>query len=112
MNKPKISQDPMYLLLREGMVKEFNQRKAAGENCDLVSCDFSRLDLRGLDADGLDMSGGYFRMADLRGVDLRNTRLEGASFASANISGTYFPKELSAEEIVMSVMHGTRVRYR
>jgi len=112
MSKPKISQDPMYQLLREGLVKEFNQRKAAGEACDLKGCDFSRLDLRELDASGLDMSDGYFRMADLRGLDLRNTRIEGASFASANISGTYFPKELRAEEIELSVLHGTRVRYR
>jgi len=50
-------------------------------------------------------------MADLRGIDFRNAKLEGASFADANISGTYFPKEISASEINMALAHGTRVRY-
>ena len=38
--------------------------------------------------------------------------LEGASIAGTKISGTYFPKELSAEEINLSLQHGTRMRYR
>lgn len=29
--KPQIKQDPLYQLLREGKVDEFNQRMAAGE---------------------------------------------------------------------------------
>jgi len=111
MARPRISEDPMYHLLREGKVEEFNQRRRDGEQCDLRSCDFSRVDLRELDADGLDLSDCYFRMTDLRGLDLRNTRLEGASFAAANISGTYFPIEVRTDELLMSIEHGTRVRY-
>jgi hypothetical protein len=38
--------------------------------------------------------------------------LEGASINSAKISGTYFPPSLSAEEITLSLVHGTRLRYR
>ncbi len=111
MARPRISADPMYQLLREGKAVEFNQRRQHGEQCDLRGCDFSRVDLRELDADGLDLSDAYFRMADLRGLDLRNTRLEGASFAAANISGAYFPVEIRADELLMSIEHGTRIRY-
>ena len=69
-------------------------------------------DLRGLVAGGLDMQDCYLRQADLRGVDFRKTRLEGASINGAKISGTYFPHELAAEEITLSLLHGTRMRYR
>jgi uncharacterized protein YjbI with pentapeptide repeats len=54
--KPLNYADPMYQLLRDGNVKEFNRRKAAGERCDLTHCDLRNLDLRGLDAGGLDLS--------------------------------------------------------
>lgn len=101
----------MFWLLREGRIAEFNERKAAGIDADLTRCDFRNADLRGLDADGLDLSDCYFRQADLRGVDLRGTRLEGASLKDARISGTYFPAELSAIEITLSVTQGTRLRY-
>jgi uncharacterized protein YjbI with pentapeptide repeats len=56
------------------------------------------------------MSGAYLRHADLRGLDLSETNLEGASINSAKISGTYFPTTLSAEEITLSLVHGTRLR--
>ena len=62
-------------------------------------------------ADGLDLSDGYFRQADLRGVDLSKTKLLGASIHGAKISGVYFPIDLAAEEILMSLEHGTRMRY-
>ncbi|MBP5090488.1 hypothetical protein HUS91_34190, partial [Pseudomonas chlororaphis] len=44
--------------------------------------------------------------------DLRNSSMEGASLAHAQISGAYFPPELTADEILMSVNFGTRLRYR
>lgn len=104
--------DPHYKLLREGRVKDFNERKKLGEKIDLTDCDFRGLDLRGLDATGLDLSGCYFRQADLRGIDFSTSRLEGASINGAHISGAYFPRELSAEELTLSLLHGTRMRYR
>ena len=58
------------------------------------------------------MSDCYLRHADLRGVDFSQTRLQGASINGARISGTYFPPELSADEINLSLLHGTRMRYR
>jgi hypothetical protein len=36
--------------------------------------------------------------------------MEGASMINANVSGAYFPKDLSAEEIRLSLEHGTRMR--
>lgn len=105
------SDSPLYQLLLEGRVEEFNQRRAQGEACDLRACDFRSFDLRGLNPDGLDLSDGYFRQADLRGIDFTRAKLEGASISHARISGTYFPPALSPEEIVMSLEHGTRMRY-
>ncbi len=108
----RITVDPMYQLLREGCITEFNAKKAAGDRVDLRSCDLRGVDLRGLEADGLDFSDCYFRQADLRGVDFRKAKLEGASINAAKISGTYFPQELTASEIELSLLHGTRMRYQ
>jgi len=109
---PQITDDPMYRLLRDGAIEEFNQRRAQGEDCDLSGCDFRTLDLRKLDARGLDLRNCYFRQTDLRGLDLTGANLEGSSINAAKISGVYFPKELDADEINLSLMHGTRMRYR
>jgi uncharacterized protein YjbI with pentapeptide repeats len=110
-DKPRVTQDPMYRLLRDENVAEFNQRRAAGEKVDLRGVDLRGLDLRNLKCDGLDFGDAYFRGCDLRGVDFRGANLEGASLVSANISGCYFPKALRAEEILLSVTHGIRLRY-
>jgi len=112
MTTPKISDDPLYRLLRDSKVSEFNQRIAAGEQADLTDCDFRHINLCGLITDKLDFSNSYFRQADLRGVDFSNCdSLEGASIHGAKISGTYFPREVRAEEILLSLEHGTRFRY-
>jgi uncharacterized protein YjbI with pentapeptide repeats len=60
----------------------------------------------------MDLSDSYFRQSDLRSVDFRKARLEGASINAAKISGAYFPAELTASEIELSLLHGTRMRYR
>ena len=104
--------DTLCGLLRDGKIKEFNRRRAAGDGCDLRTADLSGLDLRDLDARGLDFGDCYLRGTDLRGVDLSDSRLEGASINGSKISGAYFPPELSAEEITLSLLHGTRMRYR
>jgi uncharacterized protein YjbI with pentapeptide repeats len=111
MSKPLIKHDePLYMLLREGEVREFNRRKAAGERCDLTQCDFRSLDLRGWDATGLDFSGSYFRQTDLRGIDFSHSCFDGVSINGAKISGVLFPRVLDAEEISLSLLHGTRMR--
>ena len=109
--KPKFSNDPMYQLLRDGNITEFNARFEGGEKSDLSNCDFRNVDLRGLEVTKTDFSGSYFRQADLRGLDLSECNLEGASIHGAQISGTLFPKELSAQEILLSHQQGTRLRY-
>lgn len=112
MSKPLIHTNPMYQLLRAERIDEFNERRARGEKATLSDGDYRGLDLRNLNADGLDFSNAYFRNTDLRGIDFRNTRLEGASIAEAHISGCYFPIELTAEELHLSLTLGTRLRYR
>lgn len=109
--QPKISKDAMYQLLRDGKIEQFNTLRTKGKTCDLRNCDFRALDLQGLDAEGLDFSGAYFRLADLRGVDFSKAKLSGASIHDCKISGAYFPDELSSDEITMSVIRGTRMRY-
>lgn len=112
MAKPTISDDPLYLLLREENIELFNTQREQLDNNNLKGGDYRGLDLRKINPDGLDFSDGYFRNSDLRGLDLRNTNLEGANIRDANISGVYFPKQLTAAEIRMSIEFGTRLRYR
>ncbi len=109
--RPKIISDQIYHLLRDGKIKEFNSRWIAGERCDLRGVDLRGLDLRGMHVEAFDFSNTYFRQADLRGLNLSSCRLEGASIGGANISGTLFPRELSPDEIRLSVEFGTRMRY-
>ncbi len=109
---PQIKNDALYRLLREGDIEQFNNRRAQGEACDLTGADFRGVDLSGLNADGLDFSNSYFRMCNLRGIDFSNTRLEGASIHGAQISGVFFPVALTADEILLSLEHGTRMRYK
>lgn len=110
--KVSIKNDPLYQLLRSGHIEEFNQRRDKGEACDLTYSDMRGLDLRNINANNLDFSHSYFRQADLRGIDFTEANLEGASINGSKISGAYFPKTLSAEEIALSLEHGTRMRYQ
>ncbi len=97
MPAPETKDNPLYRLLKDGLIEQFNQRRAAGESADLSGADLHHTDLRELDAVGL---------------DLRETNLEGASIKGARISGSYFPSALRADEITLSLLHGTRMRYR
>ena len=111
MSRPTLLSSALYALLHEDDIDGFNQQRPAG-HVDMRGGDFRGLDLRELNADAVDFTDGYFRSADLRGLDLRNACIEGASLAHAQISGAYFPVELTADEIPMSVKLGTRLRYR
>jgi len=112
MPAPQLLDHEMFTLLREDRVLEFNKRRTAGEPPPpLNGTNLRGSDLRGLNTDGLDLGDAYLRGADLRGLDLRGVNLEGASIGKAHLSGTYFPEELSATEILMSLEHGTRMRY-
>jgi len=112
MTTPQISDDPIYLMLRDDDCQGFNQARAAGAEMNLVGCDLRGLDLRTLDLTGLDLTDVYFRGTDLRGIDFRGCVLDGASLADAKISGCYFPVDLCAQEIQLSVTLGTRLRHK
>ncbi len=104
--------DPLYEKLRSENMEAFNTAKAKLDQLpSFAHGDFRGLDLRGMDAQGLDLSHAYFRGADLRGIDFSESQMEGASIAGAKISGCFFPHQLHADEIVMSLNHGTRMRY-
>ena len=111
-NEPKVTDDAMYRLLREGNVDSFNAERSKAGKFDLTGCDFRGVNLRGINADGLDFTNCYFRQADLRGLDLSGAIMDGASIHGARISGARFPNALSADEITLSLVHGTRMRYR
>ncbi|MDD0845506.1 pentapeptide repeat-containing protein [Pseudomonas sp. Gutcm_11s] len=112
MSQPRQLDNPLYRLLHDEKVAEFNKQKPGDGPVDLRGADLRGLDLRLLDASRVDFTDGYFRGADLRGLDLRESNLEGASIAHAQISGAYFPAQLSADEILLSMQFGTRMRYR
>ncbi|MFK8333241.1 pentapeptide repeat-containing protein [Pseudomonas sp. BJa5] len=112
MNQPRQLDSALYALVHDEQIANFNRERPKDTVIDFRGGDFRGLDLRDLDTTGIDFTGAYFRAADLRGLDLRDNGLEGASLAHAQISGTWFPCELSADEILMSVNFGTRLRYR
>lgn len=104
--------DPLYEKLRSENMDAFNAAKAKQtELPSFAHGDFRGLDLRGMDARGMDLRHAYFRGADIRGIDFSQSEMEGASIAGAKISGCFFPHALHADEIVMSLNHGTRMRY-
>ena len=112
MSQPRQLDNPLYRLIHSEDIAGFNSQKPKEGEVNLSGGDFRGIDLRLLDAQHIDFTDAYFRGADLRGLDLRNAKLEGASLAHAQISGSYFPVELSADEILMSVNFVTRLRYR
>lgn len=110
-NKPERPDNPLYELLHLEKIEEFNQRRASGEIIDLRGVNLRSMDLRDLDTNGLSFTDTYLRSTDIRGLDLSHCHMEGATLFEAKISGTLFPRELSADEIRLSVTMGTRLRY-
>ena len=98
-------------LIREGKQEEFNKFIAdKGTGANLEGVDLRNLNLRGFNLRGANLKDSYLRNSDLTGVDLRGANLEGASIKKSKISGSYFPMELSANEIFLSLEHGTKLR--
>jgi uncharacterized protein YjbI with pentapeptide repeats len=98
-------------LLREDKIDDFNER-AKQAPPQLENADLRMMDLRRADLVKANLRGAYLRNADLRGVDLSDADLAGASLHDARISGCLFPPSIPAEEIVLSMSHGTRMRPR
>lgn len=110
MPAPKFIDDPAFRDLRANDFEHFEQHTAGRKQVDLSSADLRGVDLRSVDVSKLVLRDAYLRDADLRGLDLRHLDMEGCSLHSAKISGTYFPENLSPQEIANSVLHGTRLR--
>ena len=103
---------PLCELLRDEKVEAFNREVAGGVVLDLANANLRMVNLRGAHLRNADLRGAYLRNADLRGVDLSCANLDGASLYQARVSGALFPPDLPAEEIRLSLDHGTRVRAR
>ncbi len=79
---------------------------------DLSDAKLRARDLRGCRLDRANLQNAYLRLCDLRGLDLSEANLEGASIKDAKISGVLFPQNLDPQEIMMSLVHGTRLRLK
>jgi uncharacterized protein YjbI with pentapeptide repeats len=77
---------------------------------DLEGCNLSNQDLRQFNLRTANLRNAYMKMADLRGVDLSEAQMDGASINRAHISGAFFPRTVPAQEIWLSIEHGTRMR--
>jgi uncharacterized protein YjbI with pentapeptide repeats len=101
---------PMAEALREGGDLGSADADHPALALDLANVNLRGADLRRANLRRADLRNAYCHSADLRGVDLSEAKLEGASFHMARISGAYFPPNVTAEEIRLSVEMGTRVR--
>ena len=112
MATPQFLDDEAFKCLRAGELDRYRQLVAGRSEIDLRGADLRGTDFRHVDLGKVKLTGAYLRDADLRGKDLRHLDLEGCSLRNARIGGTFFPDALTAEEIRLSVEHGTRLRVR
>ena len=110
MEKPLMLYDDGFRSLRCGDIDQFHQYIASCEIVDYSNSNLRGTDMRKADLSKVDLTGAYLRDADLRGLDLRQHNLEGCMLLNARISGVYFPKNISPQEIALSHELGTRLR--
>lgn len=106
----RFKDSPLAKILREGGTVA--PSSAPGHVPDLSYANLRGADLRHTDLRKADLRGAYCHSTDLRGVDLSEAHIEGASFHMARVSGAYFPANVSADEIRLSLEVGTRIRCR
>ena len=111
MANENIQTDPLFLALVNEDIEPFNELRDQGKTCDFSHASFRGFDFRGAKLEGLNFYGAYMRNTDLRGLDLTNVNIEAASIREAKVSGTFFPKAIHPQEIMMSLKRGTRLRY-
>jgi len=109
---PKFLKDEAFKSLRAGDLDTYHRLIANRDVVDFSDCDLRGTDLRKADLRKVNLRGAYLRDADLRGQDLRHLDLTGCSLLHAHMSGTFFPDNISAEEIRLSHDFGTRLRVR
>lgn len=110
MAKPCIIDDPAFRALRSGNIQDYHQAIRGRKIVDFSGADLRGTDLREANLQNVNLRNAYLRHADIRGQDLRNVNLDGASIHNAKISGVYFAKDISPEEIRLSWEFGTRLR--
>lgn len=97
--------------LQDEKFDAFNRHvESNGGEVDLKGAHLRSYDLRKCNLKLADLRDAYMRASDLRALDLSQAQLQGASIKDAKISGVVFPRSLSANEINLSVTHGTRLR--
>lgn len=109
-SKLKVYDDEAYRCLRSGEIDRYEALVAKRDSVDFSDSDLRGADLRRIDPTKLIIRGAYLRDADLRGLDLRAHELEGCSLFHAKVSGAFFPENLDANEIRLSLEFGTRLR--
>jgi len=102
--------DPAFKALRVSDLESFRRLTADQKQIDFSNTDLRGTDLRKVDLSKIVLTGAYLKECDLRGQDMRHMNLSGVSIHGAKIGGVYFPDDLEANEIVMSVSMGTRLR--
>lgn len=110
MSEPRYLEDPAYRCLRVEDIDGYNMAIINRPEVDFSNANLRSVDLRQADLEKVILRGAYLRDADLRGCDLRHLDLEGASFHNAKVAGAYFPRNVHAGELQMSLEHGTRIR--
>jgi len=107
---PRFPEDPAYKLLRGGETEAFHAAIEDRGEVDFSGCDLRGVDFRAIDLSKFVLRDAYLRDADFRGCNLTHLDMSGVSLHGAKISGAYFPHNVSASEIRMSLRHGTRIR--
>jgi uncharacterized protein YjbI with pentapeptide repeats len=112
MSKPQLLEDEAFKCLRDGDSEGYNRAVEYRKIVDFTCADLCATDFRNVDVSKLILRDAYLRGADFRGCDLRHVDMEGSSIHNARIAGAYFPANISASEIQLSIQHGTRLRLR
>jgi len=99
-------------MIRERRFDEFNAWVARNGPANLTGANLRMTCLDKADMKGACLRGAYLRAVNMRGVDFSGADLEGASMLDAKVSGARFPDDLDAQEIMMSLQYGTRLRTR
>ena len=110
MGKARFIDDEAFRSLRAGDAQTFHHLIDRRSSVDFTDADLRGTDFRSVDLAKVVLRGAYLKDADLRGMDLRKVDLEGASIHNARIGGTYFPANIPAAEVELSVKYGTRMR--
>lgn len=110
MASPRFLEEEAFKCIRAGDVNGYCRAVEGRKIVDFSGADLRATDFRKIDTSKIVLRDAYLRDADFRGCDLRQTDLEGASLHNAHIAGTYFPVNISASELQLSIEHGTRLR--